>query len=313
LIRSLRAISPTINISIVFICASLVDCGRIIRHPAIKNSSSAGLAFYSFPRADSLLKTRRETRTVRFIRVCRCVDIRQIDSARSHVCFALWMSRQWRQTSLGWKERPSPTAYGRERNSSCDTVGYIQLARSNRAFGGELRTHRGPNKNGTRLRAAWLSYERKRTATFTFCPCGCERRQAGLAGWATAAAPITALRGKALAKWLPALLVVALTLLVVALTLLVVALILLVVALILLVLALTLLVLTLARWLLATLVALALARWLLADLQAQRVVASDATEPTPRPTTLLRRWAKWLPQTSANASTLDGVVPSAHP
>jgi hypothetical protein len=45
--------------------------------------------FNSFPRADSLLKTRRETRTVRFIGICRCVDIRQIDSARSNVCFAV--------------------------------------------------------------------------------------------------------------------------------------------------------------------------------------------------------------------------------
>jgi len=36
------SISPTINISIVFICASLVvDHGRIIRHPAIKNDSGA--------------------------------------------------------------------------------------------------------------------------------------------------------------------------------------------------------------------------------------------------------------------------------
>jgi hypothetical protein len=31
------SINPTINISIVFICAFLVDCGRIICHPAIKN------------------------------------------------------------------------------------------------------------------------------------------------------------------------------------------------------------------------------------------------------------------------------------
>jgi hypothetical protein len=31
------SISPTINISIVFICAFPVDCGRIICHPAIKN------------------------------------------------------------------------------------------------------------------------------------------------------------------------------------------------------------------------------------------------------------------------------------
>jgi len=30
------SISPTINISIVFICAFPVDCGRIICHPAIK-------------------------------------------------------------------------------------------------------------------------------------------------------------------------------------------------------------------------------------------------------------------------------------
>jgi hypothetical protein len=35
------SISPTINISIVFICAFLVDCGRIICHSAIKNDSGA--------------------------------------------------------------------------------------------------------------------------------------------------------------------------------------------------------------------------------------------------------------------------------
>jgi hypothetical protein len=35
------SISPTINISIVFICAFLVDCRRTIRRPAIKNDSSA--------------------------------------------------------------------------------------------------------------------------------------------------------------------------------------------------------------------------------------------------------------------------------
>ena len=38
------SINPTINISIVFICAFLVDYGRIIRHPAIKNDSSAILS-----------------------------------------------------------------------------------------------------------------------------------------------------------------------------------------------------------------------------------------------------------------------------
>jgi hypothetical protein len=37
-------INATINISIVFICAFLVDCGRIIRHSAIKNDSSAILS-----------------------------------------------------------------------------------------------------------------------------------------------------------------------------------------------------------------------------------------------------------------------------
>jgi hypothetical protein len=31
------SISPTINISIVFICAFPVDCGQIICHPATKN------------------------------------------------------------------------------------------------------------------------------------------------------------------------------------------------------------------------------------------------------------------------------------
>ena len=37
------SISPTINISIVFICAFPVDCGQIICHTAIKNDSSAVL------------------------------------------------------------------------------------------------------------------------------------------------------------------------------------------------------------------------------------------------------------------------------
>src|SRR2546423_2250948 len=37
----LESISPTINISIVFICAFLVDHGRIIYHPPIKNDSGA--------------------------------------------------------------------------------------------------------------------------------------------------------------------------------------------------------------------------------------------------------------------------------
>jgi hypothetical protein len=148
---------------------------------------------------------------------------------------------------------------------------------------------------------------------------------------------ITALLVLALAKWLAALLMVALPLLVVALPLLMVALpplmvalpLLMValpplmvalpplmvalpplmVALPLLVVALTLLVLPLARWLLTTLVVSAPAKSLLADLQAQRVVASDATEPTPRQ----RRWAKPLPQTSADASSFDGVVPLARP
>jgi hypothetical protein len=49
-----------------------------------KTILSAGLAFKFFPRAHSLLKTRRETRTLRFIGICRCVGIRQIDGARSN-------------------------------------------------------------------------------------------------------------------------------------------------------------------------------------------------------------------------------------
>jgi hypothetical protein len=35
------SISPTINISIVFICAFLIDCGQIICHSAIKNDCGA--------------------------------------------------------------------------------------------------------------------------------------------------------------------------------------------------------------------------------------------------------------------------------
>jgi len=38
------SISPTINISIVFICAFLVDCGRTIRRPPIKSDSGEILA-----------------------------------------------------------------------------------------------------------------------------------------------------------------------------------------------------------------------------------------------------------------------------
>jgi hypothetical protein len=41
------SISPTINISIVFICASPVDHGQIICHPAIKNDSSAILCAFT--------------------------------------------------------------------------------------------------------------------------------------------------------------------------------------------------------------------------------------------------------------------------
>src|SRR5215475_11155909 len=37
------SISPTVNISIVFICG-LLDCGRIIRHPPIKSDSDAILS-----------------------------------------------------------------------------------------------------------------------------------------------------------------------------------------------------------------------------------------------------------------------------
>jgi len=39
------SISPTINISIIFIGLFLVDHGRIICHSAIKNDSGAALAF----------------------------------------------------------------------------------------------------------------------------------------------------------------------------------------------------------------------------------------------------------------------------
>jgi hypothetical protein len=38
------SISPTTNISVVFICASLVDHSRIICHSAIKSVSSAILS-----------------------------------------------------------------------------------------------------------------------------------------------------------------------------------------------------------------------------------------------------------------------------
>src|SRR6266850_6320061 len=40
------SISPTINITIVFICAFPLDCGRVVCHPAIKSDSSAILRFF---------------------------------------------------------------------------------------------------------------------------------------------------------------------------------------------------------------------------------------------------------------------------
>jgi hypothetical protein len=76
---------------------------RFWRDPVTRRSAilARDWRFNSLPRADSLLKTRRETRSVRFIRVCRCVDIRQIDSARSNVCFAVRVCRVSRQKSVG--------------------------------------------------------------------------------------------------------------------------------------------------------------------------------------------------------------------
>jgi len=45
------SINPTINISIVFICAFLADSGRIICHPAIKNDYGANLCIETIRRA----------------------------------------------------------------------------------------------------------------------------------------------------------------------------------------------------------------------------------------------------------------------
>jgi hypothetical protein len=56
--------------------------------------------FNSFPRADSLLKTRRETRTVHFIGICRRIGIRQIDGARSNFYLAVRVSGIPRQKSV---------------------------------------------------------------------------------------------------------------------------------------------------------------------------------------------------------------------
>jgi hypothetical protein len=56
--------------------------------------------FSPFPQADSLLKTRRETRTVRFIGICRCVGIRQIDGTRSNFYLAVRVSGIPRQKSV---------------------------------------------------------------------------------------------------------------------------------------------------------------------------------------------------------------------
>jgi hypothetical protein len=53
-----------------------------------------------------------------------------------------------------------------EINSSCDTVRYIQLARGNRVFEGQLNASL-LNKNGMLLPVVWLSYGQKQTAIFT--------------------------------------------------------------------------------------------------------------------------------------------------
>ena len=54
---------------------------------------------------NSLLKRRRETRTVRFIGVCRCVGIRQIDGARSNFYLAVRVSGIPRQKSVDSQDR----------------------------------------------------------------------------------------------------------------------------------------------------------------------------------------------------------------
>jgi hypothetical protein len=64
------------------------------------------LGVYSSPiRADSLLNTADDTRTVRFIGICRCIGIRQIARARRNFYLAVRVSGIPRQTSMDSQDR----------------------------------------------------------------------------------------------------------------------------------------------------------------------------------------------------------------
>jgi hypothetical protein len=71
------SISPTINISIVFICAFPVDCGQIICHPAIKNDSSAILRSFGLRCGALLWRIPRDVETRLRRKFKRCVYCRR--------------------------------------------------------------------------------------------------------------------------------------------------------------------------------------------------------------------------------------------
>ena len=71
-----------------------------------------------------------KTRTVCFIRVCRCVDIRWIDSARSNVCFAVRMYWISRQKAVGFQDRFIACPIGFVRDSIGHTVADLRMGRT---------------------------------------------------------------------------------------------------------------------------------------------------------------------------------------
>src|SRR5947207_5514251 len=86
---------------------SRIGVGQLYRivGRAIRGRPTKDWRFDSFPRADSLLKTRRDTRTVRVIGICRCVGIRQIDGTRSNFYLAVRVSGIPRQKSVDSQDR----------------------------------------------------------------------------------------------------------------------------------------------------------------------------------------------------------------
>ena len=76
-------------------------CSRRIRRTRLLNYKG----HLASNREDSLLKTRHDTRTVRFLGICRYVGVRQIDGARSNFYLAVRVSGIPWQKSMDSQDR----------------------------------------------------------------------------------------------------------------------------------------------------------------------------------------------------------------